>query len=67
MNWASLMAQGIRTHLPRQETRVRHFSWEDPLEKEIATHPSILSVGNPMDRGAWQATVHGVSKESEST
>ena len=24
----------------------------------MATHSSIL-VGNPMDRGAWQATVHG--------
>ena len=24
-------------------------------------------LGNPMDRGAWQATVHGVSNESEST
>ena len=24
-------------------------------------------LGNPMDRGAWQATVHGVVKESETT
>ena len=24
-------------------------------------------LGNPMDRGAWQATVHGVSKESDMT
>ena len=27
-------------------------------EKEMATHPS----GNPMDRGAWRATVHGVTE-----
>ena len=24
-------------------------------------------LGNPMDRGAWQATVHGVIKESDTT
>ena len=30
-------------------------------EEEIATHSSILSWG-PMDRGAWQATVHGITK-----
>ena len=26
-----------------QETRVRSLGWEDPLEKEMATHSSILS------------------------
>ena len=33
-----------------------------PLEKEMATHFSILTWKNPMDRRAWQATVHGVTK-----
>ena len=33
---------------------------EDPLEKEMATHSSVLAFGNPMDRGAWKALVHGV-------
>ena len=28
----------------------------------MATHSSILSWRIPMDRGAWQATVHGVAK-----
>ena len=28
----------------------------------MATHSSILAVENPMDRGAWQATVHGVAR-----
>ena len=28
----------------------------------IATHLSILAWKNPMDRGAWRATVHGVTK-----
>ena len=45
-----------------QETRVQPWGQEDPLEEERATHSSILSLGNPMDRGAWRATVHGVSK-----
>ena len=40
-----------------QETRVRSLGQEDPLEKEMATHSSIL-MENPMDRGAWQAMVH---------
>ena len=33
---------------------------EDPLEKEMATHSSILVWRVPMDRGAWRAAVHGV-------
>ena len=35
---------------------------DDPLEKGMATHSSILAWGIPMDRGAWQATVHRVAK-----
>ena len=34
----------------------------DPLDKEMATHSSISCLGNPMDRGAWQATVQGVEE-----
>ena len=45
-----------------QETRVQSLGWEDLLEKEMATHSSILAWRIPMDRGAWQATVHGVAK-----
>ena len=57
-----LGAQRLK-HLPGiQETRVRSLGREDPLEKEMATHPSILAWRIRMDRGAWQATVHGVSK-----
>ena len=40
--WASLVAQSIK-HLPAmQEMRVRFLGWKDPLEKEMATHSSIL-------------------------
>ena len=45
-----------------QETWVWSLGWEDPLEEGMATHSSILAWRILMDRGAWQATVHGVSK-----
>ena len=45
-----------------QETRVQSLGWEDPLEKEMATPSSSLAWKNPMNKGAWQATVHGIAK-----
>ena len=60
--WASLVAQMIKDPPAMQETWVRSLSWEDPLEEGMATHSSILAWRIPMDRGAWQAIVHGVSK-----
>ena len=45
-----------------QEVWVRSLAGKIPLEKEMATHSSILGLENPMDRGAWRATVHGVAK-----
>ena len=45
-----------------QGTLVQTLSQEDPLEKQVATHSSILAWEIPMDRGAWQATVHGVQR-----
>ena len=35
---------------------------EDSLEEGIATHSSILAWRIPMDRGAWQASVHSVAE-----
>ena len=41
-------------HLPAmRETQVQSPGWEDPLEKEMAIHSSILAWKNPMDGGAW--------------
>ena len=34
----------------------------DPLEKGMATHTSYSCLENSMDRGAWQATIQGVTK-----
>ena len=36
--------------------------WEDALEEGMATQSSLLAWRIPTDRGAWQATVHGVAK-----
>ena len=42
-SWASLVAQLVK-NLPKvQETQVRSLGWEDPQEKEMATHCSILA------------------------
>ena len=41
---------------------VQCLGQEDPLQKEMATHFQYSCLGNPMDRGAWWVTVHGVAK-----
>ena len=40
---ASLVAQRLKLLPPMWETQVRSLGWEDPLEKEMATHSSILA------------------------
>ena len=41
--WASLVAQMVKCLPMMQETQVQSLGWEDPLEKEMATHTSILA------------------------
>ena len=41
---------------------VQSLGREDPLEEGMATYSSILALENPMDRGAWRVTVHGIPK-----
>ena len=41
--WASLMAQTVKNLPAMQETQVQSLGWEDPLEKGMATHSSILA------------------------
>ena len=50
-----------------RETWVQSLDWEDPLEEGMATHSRILAWRIPMDRGTWQAIVHGVAEESDTT
>ena len=45
-----------------QETWAQSLGWVDPLEEGMETHSSILAWRIPIDRGAWWATVHGVTK-----
>ena len=40
---SSLVAQMVKRLPAMQETRVRSLGWEDPLEKEMAIHSSILA------------------------
>ena len=59
----SVYAQLVKNLPAMQETQVQSLGQEDPLEKEMATHSSILAWRiNPMDRGAWWATVPEVTK-----
>ena len=62
MLWASLVAQILKNPPRMQQTWVRSLGWEDPLEEGMATLSSILAWRIPMDRGAWLATDHGVTK-----
>ena len=59
MGLASLVAQMVKNPLAMPETRVQ-LGREDPLEKGSPLHYSCLE--NPIDRGAWRATVHEVTK-----
>ena len=56
------MAQTVKSPLSMLETWVQSLGQEGPLEEGMATHCSIFAWRIPMDRGAWQATVHEVSK-----
>ena len=73
--WASLVAQRLK-HLPGMwETRVWSLGREDPLEKEMATHSSILawripwreepgrlqSMGSQRVRHDWETSLHFTS------
>ena len=47
MLWTSLVAQMVKRLPAVRETQVRSLGWEDPLEKEMAAHSSILAWKNP--------------------
>jgi len=61
-SWASLMVQTVKNLPAMRETWIQIQGWEDALEEGKVTHSSILAWRIPMDRGAWRATVHGVTK-----
>ena len=53
---ASLVAQMIKNLPAMPETRVQSLSQEEPLEKGMATHSSILAWKIPLRGAAWQVT-----------
>ena len=55
----SLVAQTVKNLPAMRETWV---CWEDSLEEGMATHSNMLVWRIPMDRGTWQATVHGAAE-----
>ena len=55
------MAQMVKNLPAAQETWIQSLGREDSLEKGMAAHSSILTWRIPMDKGAWRATVHGVT------
>ena len=62
-DWASLVAQLVKNLPAVRETWVRSLGWEDPLEKEKATHSIQYSdLENSMDH-----TVHGFTKSQTLT
>ena len=59
---AFLVAQMVKNVPAIWETWVRSLGWEDPLEKGMGNQLQYSCLENPMDRGAWRAKVHGVTK-----
>ena len=56
------MAQTVKSLPAKRETRVRFLGQEDRLEKEMATHSSILEWKTPRMEEPGGATVHSVTK-----
>ena len=61
-SWSSLVAQLVKNPPPMQQIPVRFLGQEDPLEEGMAIYSSILALKIPMDRGAWRATIHWLTK-----
>ena len=58
IKWASLVAQMVKNLPAMQETQAQSLGQEDPLEKRIATHSSILTWRVPWteEPGGLQST-----------
>ena len=54
-----MVAQMVKNLPGVWEPWVPSLSWDDALEEDMATHSSILAWTISLDRGAWQAIVHG--------
>ena len=59
---SSLVAQMVKNLPAVQETRVPSLGWEDSSGKGNGYPLQYSYLENSMDRGAWQATVHGITE-----
>ena len=59
--WTSLVVQMVKNLPAMQETYVLCLGQEDPLEKGMATHYSILACRIPWTEESLAATVYGVT------
>ena len=62
MTGASLVAQRLKRLPAMWETRVQTLGWEDYPGEGNGNPLQYSCLENPMDGGAWWATVHGVAK-----
>ena len=62
--YTAMVAQSVKNLPAVLETRVQSWSQEDPLGEENGNPLQYSCLQNPMDRGAWWATVHG-SQQSD--
>ena len=56
------MVKSLPAMQETEETRVQSLGWENPLEEGMATLSSYSCLENPMDRGAWWATVQELQR-----
>ena len=56
------MVQMVKNPSAMWVTWVQSLGWGDLLEEGMATYSSILACRIPMARGAWQATMHGITQ-----
>ena len=61
------MAQWVKNLLAVQEMQVQSLGQEDAPGGGHGNPLQYSCLENPMDRGAWRATVHGVSKSQTTT
>ena len=57
---ASLVVQTVKSLPATRDTQVCSLGQKDPLKKANVNPLQYSCLGNPIDRGAQQATVHGV-------
>ena len=60
--WAYFVAQLVKNLPAVEETRVQRLGWEDPLEKKMATHSSILAWKNSWTEEPGGLQSMGVAK-----